>query len=78
MPSPAPVFTDPAMLTSEERLILIEKYRQRANSGETLSVNELKHAIDLISADRASAAKERKAEKKATHDAMVAPSLDDL
>lgn len=78
-PAPAPVqFTDPSHLTSEERLILIERYRQRANGGETLSADELRHAINLISADRASAAKERKVEKKALNDQMVAPSLDDL
>lgn len=78
-PVPAAQFPDPALLTSEERLIRIETYRKRKQAGENLTVEELRHAISLISADRAAASRERKkSQKDAAGASKPIPKLEDL
>lgn len=51
---------DPAALSTEERLAVIEQLRLRLISGESLSVDEMRYAISCLSADRASAMRERR------------------
>ncbi len=79
-PAPAQpkVLTDPSAMTSELRLQAIETYRQRRLAGEELTLDELRHAIACISADRAAAAKERTKSNRAATAAITAPSLEDL
>jgi len=70
---------DPANMSNEERLHIIEAYRVRMTAGETLTVEEMRHAISCISADRASAFRERKRASSEAKKASVRPmSLDDI
>jgi hypothetical protein len=75
---PKPVLPDPSTLTSELRLQYIQRYRDRRLAGEDLTIDEYKHAIACISADRAAASKERTKSNKAAASAVIAPSLEDL
>lgn len=77
-PTVPPILPDPSTLTSELRLQYIQRYRDRRLAGEDLTIDELKHAIACISADRAAASKERTKSNKAAASAVTAPSLEDL
>jgi hypothetical protein len=76
---PTEEFRDPANMSTEERLHIIEAYRTRMSAGEVLTVDEMRHAISCISADRASAFRERKRTSAEAKKASVRPmSLDDI
>lgn len=51
---------DPAALSTEERLAVIERNRARLIAGEALTVDEMRYTIACLSADRASAMRERR------------------
>lgn len=73
-------YKDPALMSMEERLALIESYRNRMISGENIPAEEMNHAIKCIAADRAGALRERrKASQDARKSASITPmSLDDI
>lgn len=75
VPKPLP---DPAGMAPQLRLQYIEGYRLRKMKGENLTIDELRHAIACISADRAAAQRERSKGNAAAKTITRAPSLDDL
>lgn len=63
---------DPALMSMDERLHVVEAYRNRMVGGEEITVEEMNHAIKCIAADRAGALRER---RKASQDAKKAASI---
>lgn len=67
-----------ASLTSEQRLIRLNVYRQILSQNIELSYAEYSHMLELVASDRASIPQAKRKEAKAVKTAAAIPSIDDL
>ena len=70
---------DVATMSAEERIAMMENYRNRMIAGETLTVDEMSHAIKCIAADRVGQMREkRKASADAKKASIIPLASDDI